>query len=244
MHKGLTGRIRQIVEVLPTLALAAGALVLAVQISRGRDNVDDLLVQLVIVGAMLELVAGLMDVGLSAQLADRLALRLLGFVVVNLMLSVLMLGAFSQAHLLGAPAVVLLVGFMLPRFITFVCLPPRIPIDRMRVRALARDRFDSLLVMLGLSVVPFSIVVIWILIAGDASFTVFVVPTIFLALWFMLIAASVWHVYSPSFARAPQRLLTRWPWWCLAHWLAKVKTKEEARREREAELAEVRAWQP
>ncbi|HVF35983.1 MAG TPA: hypothetical protein VND91_11730 [Candidatus Saccharimonadia bacterium] len=237
----MTPRIRQLIEVLPPALLAVGALLLAWQML--RDELDERLLAAIALLAAAELVASFLDGVLAEWLEHKLAGRVIGFVVTNLVVVGTVAAMASSWGASGASTAVFVVLLLVPRFYTFVLDPPRDELDRLRVRALANDRLESVFVMLNLTPLVSVLALAGVLAGQDGTFRpTYALPGLMLAFWFGLQAAAAWRVHSPAFARRPERLLIRRPWHWLAYCFSNDMQKEHVRRERERELAAVRKY--
>ena len=176
----------------PATRLVVGALTLAWQMAR---PLDPRLGPLLVAAMLFELLSSFMDSVLVQSLDEKLAHRVIGFVAGCLFLGGAIAGVFFLTRGWGGSGVWIVLLLLVPRFVTFVLDPPRQELERMRVKALAHDRLESVFVMIGL--VPI------LLSSGvrgggrghraEANFRpAYAVPGVLLASWFGLRAAAAW----------------------------------------------------
>lgn len=204
--------LRLLLDVLQPLALAVCAIILAVQEAQGRG--DPLLLSLVLIGAAIEMCSALLDALLAESLDNkRLSMRLYGWVAAHLAAGAGVAVVVFIARELETSALLLLVPFVVIRFVTFVLMPPRDEVTRRRIKALARDRFDAFFLLIVILPLAVALAVILVQLMHVPSEVVLVpVACGLFAAWLLLLAAIAAVVSAPSFARRPQRLFMRPGW--------------------------------
>jgi len=134
------------------------------------------------------------------------------------MIGILVTGIFVVPALvymqrIGQSPGFLVLAFLAPRFVSFVLMPPRDELDRLRVVACARDRFDSILLAIALS--PLAIAAAATCIVkenGGTPPTLITTLCAFIVAWLLFLLAALVHANSAKFARYPLRLYNRKPW--------------------------------
>ena len=246
---GARSCLRPLLDVLPTLVVIGMLAVVGVQAALGGwSGFDRRLAAFALIGTLMEIGGCLVDLMGTAALETRaLGWRLAGFLMSLAVMWFLALPALVLAHLVGASPFLLAVGFVVPRFLAVVWMPPRDELERLRVLAYANDRAFSLRlgVLLGMPAWSTCIAIVAIQrgFGGEVSGWVVAAACAGIAAWLALAVAASWNAWSPVFGRFPQRLLNREPWFGLLDRFTSADLRKARALERDAELERARAWQ-
>jgi len=246
MQSTATYRIRQIIDVLQTLVTIALVGIVGWQAAtKGWSALETKLATLAIFAVLAEGMACLMDIVLIQGKGEKLVWRIVAFVIAILVTGIFAVPAVIQLHMMGRSPGFVVLGFLAPRLVSFVFMPPRDELDRLRVVAFARDRFDSCLLALALLPLPIAAAVTCIVKEnGDTPPTVITVLCGYIVVWLFFLLAAAVHDNSAKFARYPLRLYNPKPWSSIVlFFVSRQDEKNAYRRDLEQERSTAAAWQ-
>lgn len=239
-------RVRQFLEVLQMLVTITLVGIVGWQMAtKGWPALETKLAAFALVAVLVEAMGCLMDIVVTQGAGEKLVWRIVAFVLGILLTGIFAVPALVYLQSMGRSPGFLVLAFLTPRFVNFVLMPPRDELERLRVVACARDRFDSILLAIALS--PLAIAAAATCIVkehGGTPPTLITVLCGFIVAWLLFLLAAVVHDNSAKFARYPLRLYNPKPWSSIVlFFVTRREEKNAYHRDLQQERSTAAAWQ-
>lgn len=246
MQSTATYRVRQFLEVLQMLVTITLVGIVGWQVAtKGWPALETKLAAFAVVAVLVEAMACLMDVAVTQGVGEKLVWRIVAFMIGIIFAGIFAIPALVYVQRMGQSPGFLVLAFLAPRFVSFVLMPPRDELDRLRVVACARDRFDSILLAIALSPLALAAAATCIVKEdGGTPPTLITVLCGFILAWLLFLLAAVVHDNSAKFARYPLRLYNPKPWSSIVlFFVTRQDEKNRHHRDLQQERNTAAAWQ-